>query len=111
MVKTNLELYETEQGEGVTITGKVERSNADANLSFGVEADCTIEIKEGETIVLTLVGTTDFTLSSPSLVWTPTDAHLAALTKEIEYECFAHIRNNSTSKERVLKFTLKILNS
>ena len=107
----SIKIYETEQGDPVTITGKQSDGITDSDLSWVVEGDSTIEVKTKDVIKLTLVGTTDFTLSDPIFSWTPTDAQLNDLTKNINYECFIHARNNANNRERVLTFTLRILNS
>ena len=107
----SINIYETEQGDPVTITGKESDGITDSDLSWVVEGDSTIEVKTKDVIKLTLVGTTDFTLSDPIFSWTPKDVQLNKLTKNINYECFIHARNDATPRERVLTFTLRILNS
>ena len=106
-----LKIYETEQGDDITITGVQYDGVTNSDLSWVTEADCTIEIKSNDIVILTLDGTTDFTLSNPTFTWVPTDIHINALTKNINYDCFIHARNNATPRERVLAFKLKILNS
>ena len=107
----NLTIYETEQGDPITITGLKADGLSNSDISWAIEADCTIEFKVDDVVKLTLIGTTDFTLVSPVFTWTPTDAQLELLTKNINYECFIHARNNATPRERVLTFTLRILDS
>ena len=109
---TLLKLYETEQGDDVTITGKEADGTTNANLSWAVEGDSIIEIKDSDdVIILTLTGTTDFTLADPVFSWTPTDAQVVLLTAGTTYTGFIHARNNGTPRERVLVFSLKLLDS
>ena len=111
-MSSSITIYETEQGDPIAITGKQADGSTNSDLSWVTEADCTIEIKDiDDTVLLTLVGTTDFTLADPTFTWTPTDTHISALTKNTSYECFVHARNNATPRERILRFKLKILNS
>jgi len=108
----HLQLYEGEQGDDITITGKKADETTDATLSWVNEGNSTIEIKNtDDTVALTLTGTTDFTFSDPAFTWAPTDAQMALLEKGIIYSCYIHARLNSTPRERVLKFTLTLLDS
>jgi hypothetical protein len=113
MVVGHLNIYETEQGDPVALNGTEIDGVTVADLSWGVEADSTIEFKEQgkDIVILTLTGTTDFTFANPTITWTPTDTHLNTLTVNKTYDCFVHARNNATPRERVLKFTLTLLNS
>ncbi len=105
-----LKIYETEQGDPVTISGKKADGKTASDLSWVIESDSTIEIKTKDVLKLTLVDA-DFSFADPTFTWTPTDAHLALLTKDIVYNGYVHARNNSTTRERVLAFQLKIINS
>ena len=105
-----IKIYETEQGDPITISGKQADGITAADLSWVVEADSTIEIKTKDSLKLTLVNA-DFSFSDPDFTWTPTDVHLALLTKDIVYNGYIHARNNGSNRERVLAFQLKVLNS
>ena len=110
-MSSSITIYETEQGDPITINAKQANGSSNSDLTWVIEADCTIEIKLDDAVILTLTGSTDFTISGSVFTWTPTDAHITALTKKLSYECFIHARNNGTPRERVLKFNLKILDS
>ena len=106
-----LQIYETEEGDPTTITGRALYGVTLSDLSWAIEADCTIEVKYQDVVVFTLIGTSDFTLADPVFTWTPTDAQRVQLVKKRTYECYIHARNNGTPRERVLKFQLKLRDS
>ncbi len=109
---SHIDLYEGEQGDCVVITGRNYNDSSNACLSFGVEADSSIDIKtKGGTLILSLCGTCDFTFADPIVTWVPTDAQLALFTVGATYNAFVHIRNDATPQERVLKFTIRLLNT
>jgi len=112
MIK-HIDIYQAEQGDPISITGRCSNNTCDACLSWVVEADSTMEVKipNCDTVVLTLTGTCDFTVCGAIFVWTPTDTHINTLTVGTKYDVFVHARSNATPRERVLKFTLKILNT
>jgi hypothetical protein len=109
---SHIDLYEGEQGDCVVITGRNYNDSCDACLSFGVEADSSIDFKsKGGTLLLSIDGTCDFTFSDPTVTWVPTDAQLTLFTAGVKYNAFVHIRNDATPQERVLKFTIRVLNT
>jgi hypothetical protein len=109
----HVDIYKSEQGDPISITGRCYNDTSDSCLTWVLEADSTIEIKVPNTcaVVLTLTGTCDFTVCGAVFQWTPTDTHINTLTVGTKYDAFVHARNNATPRERVLKFTVKVLNT
>ncbi len=109
---SHIDLYEGEQGDCVLITGRNYNDSENACLAFGVEADSSIDIKtKAGVLLLTLDGTCDFTFADPIITWVPTDAQLTLFTNGVTYNGFTHIRDNGVPQERVLKFTIRVLNT
>lgn len=105
-----LEIYEAEKGEPIAITIRNPEGKS-IDISWAVTADSKIEVKnDDDTVVLTLTST-DFAITSPDVIWTPTATHLSALTKGVVYECFVHLTKTSTSRVKLARFLLKKLDN
>ena len=105
-----LDIYETEQGEPHGITIK-DSTNSDVVITWAIAADTTIEIKDPSDVVILTITNSTFSISSPLITWTPTDAQIALLSKDIVYAGFVHLRDNGNNRERVATFNLRLLDS
>ena len=108
----DLIVFETEEGDPITINGVQADGNTPSCLAWVVEGDSGIEIKtRADVTALKLVGTTDFTFADPTVTWTPTTAQIGMLTKGVKYNGYFYARNDATPRERVLFFTVRVRNS
>jgi hypothetical protein len=108
MASTTAKIFRGENGQNYPFQIVSESGVAEILTLYNV-AESRIEIKDPEdldTIVLTLTST-DFTFSTPNVIWIPTDAHTALLPK-INYVCFVHLINVTTSLETISKHFLTI---
>jgi len=108
---SQLQLYKDEEGQPLAITIK-DTTGADFTINWIIEADTEIIVKtrDLQTVKATITNT-DLAFSTPVVTWTPTTAQIGTSIGVGNFKAFVHLRDNSSTREVIAEFDLKILDN